>query len=346
MVNEDPDGYVDGTSDDDLIDHRFEDIDGDEIDHSDALLPCAQPNDDVVLAGAGNDTVYAADGSDDVFGGEGSDFLKGGAGKDYVAGGAGDDALYGDDGADRLVGGTGDDALDGGLGHDVLSGGLGNDSLIGDGGFDILTGGFGNDDLQGNDGDDTLIGGAGADRLRGGDGNDTLVGGRTDISQVIDFNGPETGEILTTQSAHQGFMVSGGNPKTPVMVFDSAQPTGGDADLASDTLGKVLILSEDRNKNDPNDNAGGGSFIFDFDGPSTVHSLTLLDAESGATVSLFDDQGVLLSVKTTSTDDGEAVILNINQSGAAQMVVNLHGSGAIDNLSLTIDSVTVILAIR
>jgi hypothetical protein len=50
VVNEDPDGYVNGTSDDDLIDHRFEDIDGDEIDHADALLPRAQPNDDVVLA--------------------------------------------------------------------------------------------------------------------------------------------------------------------------------------------------------------------------------------------------------------------------------------------------------
>ncbi|WP_391482031.1 Hint domain-containing protein [Nereida sp. NH-UV-3] len=338
VVNEDPDGYVDGTFDDDLIDHRFEDIDGDEIDHADALLPRAQPNDDVVLAGVGNDTVYAADGYDDVFGGEGNDLLRGGAGKDYVSGGAGDDALYGDDGADSLVGGVGDDTLDGGLGRDVLSGGIGIDNLIGDGGFDILTGGFGNDDLQGNDGDDTLIGGAGADTLRGGDGNDTLVGGRTDISQVIDFNGFEAGEILTTQLAHQGFTVSSGNPKTPVMVFDSAQPTGGDADLASDTLGKVLILSEDRDKNDPDDNAGGGSFIFDFDGPSTVHSLTLFDVESGATVSLFDDQAVLLSVQTTSTDDGEAITLDIDQSGTAQLVVTLHGSGAIDNLFLTIDN--------
>ena len=46
-----------------------------------------------------------------------------------------------------------------------------------------------------------------------------------------------------------------------VMIFDTANPTGGDQDLASDTLGNVLILSEDGDSTDPDDNATGGTFI-------------------------------------------------------------------------------------
>ena len=39
------------------------------------------------------------------------------------------------------------------------------------------------------------------------------------------------------------------------MIFDSANPTGGDQDLASDTLGGLLIISEDGDSSDPDDNA-------------------------------------------------------------------------------------------
>jgi hypothetical protein len=81
-----PDGIVEGTAGDDLIDLAYDgDPDGDMVDAGDAILPGAAPDDDVIVAGAGNDTVYA------------------GAGDDTVFGGAGDDTIYGDSGAAETV---------------------------------------------------------------------------------------------------------------------------------------------------------------------------------------------------------------------------------------------------
>ena len=45
------------------------------------------------------------------------------------------------------------------------------------------------------------------------------------------------------------------------MIFDTANPTGGDSDLASDTLGNVLILSEDGDSTNPDDNDTGGILV-------------------------------------------------------------------------------------
>ena len=61
------DGVVDGTPGDDRIDLNYTgDPEGDMIDNQDAILPDAEPDDDVVLAGEGDDTVLAGNG-DGVF---------------------------------------------------------------------------------------------------------------------------------------------------------------------------------------------------------------------------------------------------------------------------------------
>jgi len=82
------DGLVEGTGGADLIDDSYTgDPEGDMIDNGDAILPGEGPEDDIVLAGAGNDTVESGLGDDEVYGG---------AGDDSVEGGVGDDILYGD----------------------------------------------------------------------------------------------------------------------------------------------------------------------------------------------------------------------------------------------------------
>ncbi|WP_318843216.1 Hint domain-containing protein [Gemmobacter serpentinus] len=147
-----PDGIVRGTDGDDLIDGSYVDpTDGDRIDANDAIIPGDNPNDDRVVAGAGNDTILSGLGDDTVYGGTGDD---------SAAGGTGDDELHGDEGNDTLIGGAG---------NDTLYGGAGNDSLTGDYGQDVLYGG---------DGDDTLVGGPEDDQLYGGAGNDSVVGGQ------------------------------------------------------------------------------------------------------------------------------------------------------------------------
>lgn len=84
----DPDGIVEGSSGDDVIDAAYTgDPDCDMIDAGDAVLPGEAPDDDIVLAGAGNDSVESGLGDDEVYGGSGDDTLDGGSG---------DDVLYGD----------------------------------------------------------------------------------------------------------------------------------------------------------------------------------------------------------------------------------------------------------
>jgi Ca2+-binding RTX toxin-like protein len=102
----DPDGVVQGSAGDDLIDAAYlGDPQGDRVDHADN----AQGNDDdTVLAGAGNDVVQA---------GDGNDLVDGEAGNDLLDGSAGADTLLGGDGRDTLLGGMGD-SLDGGDGGD------------------------------------------------------------------------------------------------------------------------------------------------------------------------------------------------------------------------------------
>ncbi|MEF3047355.1 Hint domain-containing protein [Pseudotabrizicola sp. L79] len=160
------DGLVEGTSGDDLIDLAYlGDPEGDRIDNSDALLPGEAPQDDIVLAGAGNDTVVALAGNDDITGAAGDDLVYGGDGNDVATGDGGRDILHGDAGDDTLAGGADQDTLFGGAGNDLLNGGLGDD---------VLDGGTGNDTLEGLDGNDVINAGAGNDSVNAGLGNDYI----------------------------------------------------------------------------------------------------------------------------------------------------------------------------
>ena len=115
LVAGDLDGIVEGTNKDDLIDIDYDgDPEGDRIDNGDAVLPGQGPDDDIVVAGAGNDTVEA------------------GAGDDLVFGGTGNDTVYGEDGNDVIYGNSGADELHGGIGDDVIYGdgqGAGEDNF-------------------------------------------------------------------------------------------------------------------------------------------------------------------------------------------------------------------------
>ena len=213
-----PDGIVRGTTGGDLIDGTYVDpFDTDSVDDNDAILPGDAPNDDRILAGAGNDTVLAGLGDDSVEAGTGNDSVRGGVGDDTVFGQDGDDTILGEDGNDSLTGGHGNDSVNGGNGddvidtrgdttplpdqnypgiygaddnpdddHDTVNGGEGNDTILTGDDDDTITGGFGNDvidagfddDLvEGNQGDDTITGAEGNDTIDAGQGDDVVYGG-------------------------------------------------------------------------------------------------------------------------------------------------------------------------
>ena len=168
-----PDGIVEGTSGDDVIDATYlGDPDGDLINANDATGVGGTLGDgDYIVAGAGNDSIVAGDGDDviyagadddTVFGGLGDDRVWLGAGNDsfgtYQADSGGNDTVYGEAGNDFIITGSDDDVIYGGIGDDTLSGGTGSDTLFGGAGqdnfnlsedheYDSIVGGTGNDTI-------------------------------------------------------------------------------------------------------------------------------------------------------------------------------------------------------
>ncbi len=202
------DGIVRGTDGDDLIDHRYVDPwDGDVVDGNDAIIRGDGPNDDRIIAGAGNDTILAGDGRDTIEAGAGDDLVYGGRGDETIYGGDGRDSIFGGGGRELIYGGDGDDLIDTRTGiplpdidypglypadgdiynnRDTVYGGNGNDTIFtgddadriyGGNGNDYIDGGFDDDTIDGGDGDDTIIGSEGNDSIHGGGGNDLIFGG-------------------------------------------------------------------------------------------------------------------------------------------------------------------------
>ena len=331
------DGYVNGSNADDTIGSGFVDPDGDRVDANDQLVPGEGQNDDIILAEGGDDTVFAGAGDDEVFAGNGDDVVYGQDGNDYLNGGKGHDMLFGGAGDDGIVGGKGNDKVEGSQGADAIAGGDGHDDLWGGKDNDVISGGRGNDDIDAGDGDDLVFGGQGADTITGGAGDDTISGGSQNINENIDFNDLAAGDLVTTQFVDKGFTVTSSDPANPVMVFDSANPTGGDSDLGTSNLGNVLILSEDRDPDDPDDNAGGGAFVFDFENPANIVNLGLLDIENGATITLKFADGSSQDVNVAAVADNGQTTEWLNADNVIQMTVAIPGSGAIDNLCFSMD---------
>ncbi|SIN91268.1 Hint domain-containing protein [Vannielia litorea] len=160
---------------------------------------------------------------------------------------------------------------------------------------------------------------------------------------TLDFNDAATGTVVDNEYKSEGVTISSivngtvNGSKSPAMIFNTAKPTGGDTDLATSNLGKVLIISEDGDSNDPDDEACGGTLRFDFDENVTFHGLTLLDVEEGAYVKLYDADGKSLGYKYVTTKNNGQCDVNFGAvEGVARMEVVLKGSGAVDNVSYTL----------
>lgn len=155
---------------------------------------------------------------------------------------------------------------------------------------------------------------------------------------TFDFNGFSAGTLFSDQYAPLGLSISsfarhdrGGNGAA--MIFDTAHPTGGDFDLAFPDRGGALILSEDGDSSDPDDDRCGGTFVFDFDAPVSVESLTFLDVEKCAKVIAFDENGDRIGwVKIPGGANHSERIIDFDFDGVASLKVKFKGEGAIDDL--------------
>ena len=218
-----PDGVIDGTSGNDVIDASYGDADGDKVDGFDG-------NNDSILAGDGSDSIASGSGADTIDAGTGNDTISGGDGNDCIFAGSNNDRLLGDDGDDSLDGGVGSDTLYGGSGHDLVIGGGntgnadllygedGNDTLYGGSGAgaDTLYGGTGDDLLDGLRGNDLVEGGTGSDTilLTGDTGNDTVIGGEdadTSDRDVLDASALTGSASVTASGFEAGTLVFAGD---------------------------------------------------------------------------------------------------------------------------------------
>ncbi|MEM1346321.1 MAG: SdrD B-like domain-containing protein, partial [Pseudomonadota bacterium] len=142
--------------------------------------------------------------------------------------------------------------------------------------------------------------------------------------------------VTFTAIRDQDKIANGGNGVfDDVMVFDAANPTGGDTDLFQPAQGNIIIISEDGDASDPDDNARGGTIVAELDTLSTVNSITILDTDtrSGGTVELFGADGALLaSFAIPQIADGGLQTLDLGDTENVKRVeVNFKSSGAIDD---------------
>ena len=170
------------------------------------------------------------------------------------------------------------------------------------------------------------------------------------------------GQIATDLYADWGVTITSSSPSHPPMLFDSASPTGGDSDLGAPgsdfggpgvgsgglsgsvgenavDLGMILILSEDGDASDPDDNAGGGTLVFEFDSPATVDSIGLLDIDDTSNVvHLYDaDDNLLASVNAANVGNNGFQRLTLGVDNVSRMEIVFVGSGAVTDLQFCTD---------
>ncbi|MGF1535850.1 MAG: CHRD domain-containing protein [Elainellaceae cyanobacterium] len=289
-----------------------------------------------------------------------------------LIGSAFNDGLFGNNEVNVLQGEDGDDLVHGFAGDDFLAGDAGNDTVlfaaaiasvevdlsaqVSEAEFEAIvageapaafaaTGGAGNNVLSGfenvtsGSGDDVILGDAAANVLNGGAGNDTIDGGSAAAVLSLDFDAVDgealaAGTVITDQ--FEGITVSTPINAFGAVIFDTANPTGGDFDLATPDQGNVLIISEDGDASDPDDNASGGIIRFDFDEVVDVDSIDLLDIEEdGVFVQLFDLDGDLIEqVDVDPAGDNALQTVAIAVEDVASLEVSFTASGAIAALNL------------
>jgi hypothetical protein len=191
---------------------------------------------------------------------------------------------------------------------------------------------------------------------------------------VIDFEGLAAGTVVGSVSSGAG--ISGDPISGSVSVFgDSANSsistnaaiifdatcggsalacTGGDADLFKPVLGKALIMAErltdgnaDGLVDDPDDaDLKNAPFMFDYSafgtGSVIVESIDVMDIEAGieepATIELYGSgMALLATIPIAATGNNGLATVPVGVSNVVAMKVTLQGSGAIDNIRISID---------
>ena len=162
----------------------------------------------------------------------------------------------------------------------------------------------------------------------------------TPTLMLVDFdaangNSLAAGTVITEQFA--GITISTPNSPFGAMLFDSESPTGGDFDLRTSNQGNVLIISEDGDSTNPDDNATGGTLRFDFDAPTDLSSVSLLDLESpGNRIDLFAADGDLIrSIDVVAAGDNQQQSVDLDAEDVSRLEIFFVNSGAVTSIAMS-----------
>ncbi|MFQ6027908.1 MAG: hypothetical protein ACE5Q6_10490 [Dehalococcoidia bacterium] len=182
------------------------------------------------------------------------------------------------------------------------------------------------------------------------------------------------GDVVRNQYLPYGFRVSTknywgfDNPHHPAVIFNSANPTGGDYDLGTPNIAfggpglgsgggpgpganqiaqkQILIIHEGWTPLSatwvyrPDDNAAGGRLVFTFDAPVTIEEVHLLDVDDGSgygsrvrTYNAPLGGSILFDYKVPNLGNNSFQVVNLNDNPTVRRLeVILRGSGAIARL--------------
>jgi hypothetical protein len=175
------------------------------------------------------------------------------------------------------------------------------------------------------------------------------------VDGVIHVYGENPSPWITTNAAmiFDGTCSPGGTP---------ADCSGGDDDLYHPDWGNMLIVSEDLDSTDPDDSDLAGThfaFIYTDWGPGSVKvdSFGVQDVEEeenteDALAYFYDcdirdvvncpwQTAFFNTVDIPETGDGESMLVPVGYSGVVSMIIDLEGSGAIDNVHITTEPTAV-----
>jgi len=195
------------------------------------------------------------------------------------------------------------------------------------------------------------------------------LGTAAQATTVLNFDSlGSAGDVVTGDSFGDGTLSATGGPLVLFNAncgpdFPGTSCTGGDPDLATGPSfgttpqGLVLIIEESSRLDpvpDPDDDARGGSFIFSFDSPVFLGTVTLLDIDTNPRITdvTFDfeyaDGAAELGVAAaslfpmllgTETDDNSLTKFSLSRKSVKELEINFDGSGAVAELTYSVSVV-------
>ncbi|MBX3001654.1 MAG: choice-of-anchor A family protein [Caldilineaceae bacterium] len=186
---------------------------------------------------------------------------------------------------------------------------------------------------------------------------------------MLDLSGLPAGTILDNQLPGLTIWATNNHPTHPnkAIIFDSANPTGGDYDLGTPNqefggpgvgaggrrgqrwenafpLGNLVIIAEndadvngDGLVDSPNDEGMGGKLTFELAAVKDLDTIRVVDVDGGdigGYVHVYGSNGQLLkTVDIVSTGDNGVQVVHVRERNVKRLEVELIGSGGVNTFS-------------